>query len=245
MTTAGKSWSFEKIASVQAALRSRPLSAVAAEMGCSPANLRRRLAVADDSSGKQVYELRLAGMEFRDIAVELGLPVEPATTRRLYMRLVRYCERAGVEYPQPEKRATSPRSWFKESDLRRIVALLEERAARLEATDNWYVAFVLSLSLREVKTGIAELRRRGIIASGIVPTTAGVEEAALRQNSAAAMDRVLCAIVEARKRDEDESLATLCDKLPFSRSTINLSIVRLRDDGYLLRRGHLALRNAR
>lgn len=245
MVNAGKSWSFEKIASVRAALRTRPASAVAAEMGCSPANLRRRLASANDTTGERVYALRCAGVEFNDIAVELGLEPSPAATRRLYMRLVRYCERAGVEYPHPVRVEVAPTPNYEEASLDRITRFLEERAARLEATDNWCIADKLQLSLKEVKCGVAELRRRGVVAAGIVPTTAGIEEAARHAQSKLSIHRVLHAIVESWARGSDESLTSLCDKLPLARSTINLSIVRLRDDGYLMRRGHLALRNAR
>lgn len=245
MANAGKSWSFEKIASVRDALRRAPVSVVAAEMGCSPANLRRRLTSANDTVGERVYTLRCAGAEFSDIAAELGLEPAPATTRRLYMRLVRYCERAGVEYPHPVRVEVAPTPTYREASLDRITRLLEERAARLEATDNGCLADTLQLPSKEVKCSVAELRRRGVIASGIVPTAAGVEEAAQRAQSGLSIHRVLHTIVESWTHGSSESLASLCDKLPLAHSTINVSIVRLRDDGYLMRRGHLALRNAR
>jgi hypothetical protein len=246
MSAAGKSWSFEKIAPIRAALRTRSASEVAAELGCSVANLRRRLASADNTTGERVYALRSAGAEFSDIAVELGLAPGPATTRRLYMRLVRYCERAGVEYPRPARRdEVEPTPSCEEANLDRIIRLIATRAARLEATDNWCIANKLQLSLKEVKCSIAELRRRRVIAAGIVPTATGLEEAARHARSKLAVHRVLWAIAESWAEGSDESLTSLCDKLPLARSTINLSIVRLRDDGYLMRRGHLALRNAR
>lgn len=248
MSAAGKPWSFEKIAFVRAALLTRPVSAVAAEMGCSIANLRRRLASADDTTGERVYARRCAGAEFNEIAAEMGWEPGPAATRRLYMRLVRYCERAEVEYPRPVPPSAppAPRPSFEERNLDRIAKLIADRAALLEATDNWVVSSKLQLSLRETKSATAELRRRGVLASGIVPTAAGIEEAARRPRSSLAIDQTLHAVVDAWTHNHSsESLTSLCDKLPLARSTINLSIVRLRDDGYLLRRGHLALRNAR
>ena len=52
----------------------------------------------------RIYALRLAGSSYLEIAADLGLPPEERTVRMLYNRLSRYCVRAGVPMPHPNRR---------------------------------------------------------------------------------------------------------------------------------------------
>jgi len=244
----GKSWSEDHVTAIRVRLNQGETQAhIARELGCTPSNLSKRLKAADDPIGKRVYTLRCEGLAFDDIAHDLGLEPNSTSTRRLYMRLVRYCERVGVEYPKVEREPAEPAPInLDEATLFRIVFLLRRRAARLEDSDNSVVADTLHISDRDVKLYTAELRRRNVVANGIVPTEAGRQRAAALDQPKTVRDTVLVAVVAAWSSSGPcETLRSLCDKLAYSRSAINLAIVRLRDDGLLAPRGHLYLRDRR
>lgn len=244
---AGKPWPLAKAAAVRAALEARAAAEVAEELGCTVNNMYRRLRTADDPIGRRIYTHRTQGRSFDEIAALLNMEVGPQASRRLYMRLVRYCERAELAYPKVEKPAIPWRERIDAATLDRIVGLLEERAGRLEDSDNVVVEDALQLSSRDVKLHLAELRRRGWVANGIVPTPEGIaiveRWAATSTPALCAFDAVLCAVVEAWASGAPcETLRSLGEKLSFSHSTLNLAIVRLRDAGLLARRGTLHLR---
>jgi hypothetical protein len=48
-----------------------------------------------------IYTMRFAGKSYREIAERLGILYTRENTRLLYMRLVRYCKRAGCKVPHP------------------------------------------------------------------------------------------------------------------------------------------------
>lgn len=248
MTRKGKSWTEDQVTAIRVRLgRGESMRSVAASIGCTVANISRRLKAADDPIGKRVYTMRCEAMSFDDVAREFNMEPGPPTTRRLYMRLVRYCERAGVAYPHVERAPAPPAPRTYDEDLMfRLVFLLRRRAARLEDSDNEVVADTLQVSETILKFHVAELRRRNIIANGIVPTREGHELAASEGLDSTVRTEVLRTVVKTWASNEPcETLRSLSEKLPFSRSSINLAIVRLRDDGFLAPRGNLYLRDLR
>jgi biotin operon repressor len=241
--TRGRSWTATEIANVQALLAAGQTQAqVAAALGCSPSNVNKRLRALADPIGPRVYALRVAGVEFPAIASELGMEPGPVSTRRLYMRLVRYCERIDAPYPRltPEPpRGGEPRT-FDGATLFRISFFVRRRAGRGQASNIMDVAAALKLSERDVRLYTAELRRRGVLANGAVPTGRGLVEADLVRNSGKAHHAVLCAVVDAWTSGAPcETLRSLHQKLRYNRSTINVAIVRLRDEGFVAPRGNL------
>jgi biotin operon repressor/transcriptional regulator with XRE-family HTH domain len=244
----GKSWSEDHVTAIRARLSQGETQArIAQDLGCTPSNLSKRLKAADDPIGKRVYTLRCEGLAFDDISRDFNMEPGGSSTRRLYMRLVRYCERAGLEYPKVERAPTEPAPVvFDETVLFKIVFVLGRRAARGEDSDNDVIADTLHISDRDVKLHIAELRRRNVIANGIVPTQAGLQCAASMDAPVTVRDAVLLASVTAWSSSGPcETLRSLCDKLAYSRSALNLAIVRLRDGGLLAPRGNLHLRDRR
>lgn len=248
----GKSWSGEKVAEVRALLAAgQTQQQVAAKLGCSPSNISKRLKSADDTSAKQIYELRSRGFSFYDIAERLDMKPCEASMRRLYMRLVRYCERSGLTYPRAGRAKTAPPSEpapyvFDETQLFRVSFFIRRRAGRGQAIRNTDVADGLGLSDREAKFYIAELRRRNVLSNGIVPTQQGIDLLTDAEPPDYARFDVLRAIVEAWTSGAPcETLRSLREKLPYSPSTVNLAIVQLRDEGLVAPRGYLYPRGRR
>lgn len=255
--TMGRSWTTKKAERVWKQLRGGVnVNTIASMHGCTVSNIHRRLRTAGyDPHGANVsenvqnnqagliYARRKAGLEFNEIAVELGLEPSPANTRRLYMRLVRYCERAEVPYPhQPRKRRERvDRAEVYRTDevTRRAVAALKKTTLPGGVVD--YPAFKAEMGIdaRRLKTVIAELRRRHILADGLAvmpfkvspPINAGSETA------------VLHAIVEAwDSHGPCASLDTLVASLGYSRSTVNIAIIKLRSLNLVYPRGTLVCR---
>lgn len=249
----GRSWSGKKVAEVRALLAAgQTQQQVAAAIGCSPSNISKRLKAADDTSAKQIYELRLRGLGFYAIAEQLGMEPCDASMRRLYMRLVRYCERSGLTYPRAGRaKDTLPPSEpepyvFDEMQLFRISFFIRRRAGRGQAIRNTDVADGLGLSDREAKFYIAELRRRNVLSNGIVPTQQGIDLLVDAEPPSYARFDVLRAIVDAWTSGSPcETLRSLREKLPYGPSTVNLAIVQLRDEGLVAPRGYLYPRGRR
>lgn len=243
MKSRGHSWTEEEIANVQALLAAgQTQRQVAAALGCTASNINKRLRALNDTVGPRIYEMRKAGEEFPAIAEALGLEPSPASTRRLYMRLVRYCERIGEPYPRltPEPPHDGEPRAFDGATLFRISFFVRRRAGRGQASTILDVAAALKLSERDVRLYTAELRRRGVLANGIVPTGRGLVEADLVRNSWKSHHQVLCAVVDAWTSGAPcETLRSLEPKLRYNRSTINTAIVRLRDEGFVAPRGNL------
>lgn len=51
----------------------------------------------------RIYALRVAGTPYLEIAAALGLPQDQKSVRTLYIRLRRYCARAGIPMPHPNR----------------------------------------------------------------------------------------------------------------------------------------------
>lgn len=255
--SAGRSWTTKKAERVWRQLRGGVnVNTIASLHGCTATNIHRRLRTAGyDPHGANVsenvqnnqagliYARRKAGVEFHEIAIELGLEPTPSNRRRLYMRLVRYCERAEVPYPrQPKQRKVRvDRSAKFRGDpiVERAVEVLRKTSVPGGVVD--YPAFkeAMGLDTRCLKTVIAELRRRHILADGLAvmpfevspPINAGSETA------------VLHAIVEAWDSDGPcVSLDTLVASLGYSRSTVNIAIIKLRSLNLVYPRGTLVRR---
>jgi len=172
------------------------------------------------------------------------------TTRCLYMRLVRYCERAGAKYPRMPKK----RKKYTYSPARRIVAtdemvektlkVLDEHAARSRHLNNTALKTALQTNENYVRVVAAEMRRRRLLADGLAPTEAGVA-AAEEIGDRTSVDIILAAVVSAwTSGRECEGLGSLMKSTGFSRSTVNVAIIKLRDQGLLFPRGFLILRKA-
>jgi hypothetical protein len=212
-------------------------------IGYSPAKLaqtRKRLSV----QGSKIYTLRKQGKEFTAIAVELGLEPSKATTRKLYMRLVRYCKNAGVIYPRLPKKPTRrmyarrPRAanWVS------ATAKLRSLTAPSCPLHNNILASALGVTARDLPHVLAELRRRRVIANGLAPTLAGIE-AARNMQSSYCVDQVLARAVTAWDTGAPcETLGSLIKTTGFCRSSINVAIISLRERGLLHPRGLCILR---
>jgi hypothetical protein len=253
----GRSWTTKKAERVWKQLRGgMNVNTIASMHGCTATNIHRRLRTAGyDPHGANmaenvqnnhaglIYARRRAGAEFNEIAVELGMEPTPGNMRRLYMRLVRYCERAEVPYPhQPKRRKerVDQTAAFRSDDVvHRAVEALKKTSVPGGVVD--YAAFreAMGIDARRLKTIIAELRRRHILADGLVvmpfeispPVNAGSETA------------VLHAIVEAWDGDGPcASLNTLVQSLGYSRSTVNIAIIKLRSLNLVYPRGTLVRR---
>jgi len=255
--TPGKPWTLRRVDRVLRAIREGTSTKTVAEQeGCTVNNLHKRLRTAgydpkgaraaeasESLSGGQIYAMRKAGQEFREIAVAVGMEPNAVTVRRLYMRLVRYCERAEVPYPRHHRPAGAARPALTDAMLANATQALVKHAALGETLDNISLSVALRAPVRETKMCIAELRRRGVVANGVVPTPAGIRENAKIDEAKTSVLAVLRAVVSAWTSSAPcETLSSLCAKLPFTRSAINLALVRLRDDGYLAPRGLLYLR---
>jgi len=212
------------------------------EAGLEPSKLRRARQ-RDDVMASKIYTLRMSGKSFPEIADEFGMEQGDVTIRRLYMRLVRYCERAGAKYPHmPRKRGKStwkakPRD-VTEQLITTAVKVIDEHAARSRLLNNVALAKVLGENVDFVKKLLGTMRRRKLIADGLAPTPAGLRRAAEIGNAVTSKDVVLARAaktwVQARPC---ESLTSLLVSTSFSRSTVNVAIIRLRDEELLYPRG--------
>ena len=256
----GRSWTTKKAERVWKRLRAGvSVQTIAADEGCTVTNIHRRLRTAgyspaDAKRAESVEELRTAkiyagrkeGKSFNEIAVELGMEPSNLTTRRLYMRLVRYCERADVPYPhapkKPRSRSYTPRVWaIGDADVAEAVAALKEASRRLKVYDNER----LSLELRTtddkyVKTLVAEMRRRRVLADGLVPTGKTSTERLL-ESEKRTYDLIIKAWADPSRGCE--TLSSLVDQLGYARHTVNIAIIRLRKLGLVEPRGYLHLRD--
>lgn len=255
--TMGRSWTTKKVERVWRQLRAGVnVNTIASQHGCTVSNIHRRLRTAgydphganvsenvENNRSSLIYARRKAGVEFHEIAVELGMEPTPSNRRRLYMRLVRFCERAEVPYPhQPKKRrdTSDKRALLRSDDMvRRAVEALATTSVPGGLVD--YTAFkaALGVDARDLKLVVAELRRRRILADGLSlmpfevspPINAGSETA------------VLHAIVKAWDSDGPcASLDTLVESLGYSRSTVNIAIIKLRSLNLVYPRGTLVRR---
>lgn len=257
----GRSWTTKKAERVWKRLRAGvSVQTIAADEGCTVTNIHRRLRTAgyspaDAKRAESVEEMRTAriyaarkeGKSFNEIAVELGMEPSNLTTRRLYMRLVRYCERADVPYPHAPKKPRSrssytPRVWaIGDADVAEAVAALKEASRRLKVYDNER----LSLELRTtddkyVKTLVAEMRRRRVLADGLVPTGKTSTERLL-ESEKRTYDLIIKAWADPSRGCE--TLSSLVDQLGYARHTVNIAIIRLRKLGLVEPRGYLHLRD--
>lgn len=252
----GRSWTTKRVERVWKQLRSGVnVKTIAAQQGCSVTNIHRRLRTAGyDPHGANVaenvesnrsgliYARRREGVEFADIAVELGMEPTPSNVRRLYMRLVRYCERAEVPYPRVPRtrRPVSHRTEAMRADavITKAKKALHTLAAPGCATTNTALATSLGLHEREGKLVVAELRRRRVLADGLAPMPFEISPALTAAETA-----VLHAIVVAWDQGKPcESLDSLTAKLNYSKSTINVAIIKLRSLNLVYPRGMLVLR---
>lgn len=246
----GRAWTLRRAEHVWKQLRAgMNVKTVAALQGCSVANIHRRLRCAgydpaearrqeslEELQAAKIYARRKQGVEFADIAIELGMEPTREAQRCLYMRLVRYCERAEVQYPRMLKK----RAPYKPVPCNPDLSLIEPGTALLRKAplDPEVFCMQLGVNTREVKFIIAEMRRRNIIANGLVPTE--------KQDTDRPGSEL--AVMEAVRLAWDtptqpcETLGTLTEKLPFMRGTVNLAIVNLRRDGLIAPRGLLYLR---
>jgi hypothetical protein len=252
----GRSWTTKRVERVWKQLRSGvSVKLIAAQQGCTVTNIHRRLRTAgydpqgaamaenvESNRSGLIYARRREGVEFADIAVELGLEPTPSNVRRLYMRLVRYCERAEVPYPRVPRRhrAVSNRTEAMRADavITKAKKALHTLAAPGCATTNTALATSLGLPERESKLVVAELRRKRILADGLAPMPFEVSAPLLASETA-----VLHAIVVAWDQGMPcESLDSLTAKLNYSKSTINVAIIKLRSLNLVYPRGMLVLR---
>jgi len=252
----GRSWTTKKAERVWKQLRGGVnVKTIASMHGCTVTNIHRRLRTAGyDPHGANVsenvqnnqagliYARRKAGVEFHEIAVELGLEPTPSNRRRLYMRLVRYCERAEVPYPhQPRQRKVQVdrTEEFRSDDIvRRAVDVLRKISVPGGVVN--YPAFkeAMGLDTRRLKTVIAELRRRHILADGLAVMPFQLAPAGERSDAV-----VFDAIVMAWDSSGPcASLDTLVASLGYSRSTVNLAIIKLRSLNLVYPRGTLVRR---
>jgi hypothetical protein len=259
----GRSWTTKKAERVWNRLRAGvSVQTIAADEGCTVTNIHRRLRTAgyspeDARRAESVEELRTAkiyadrkaGKSFNEIAEELGMEPSNLTTRRLYMRLVRYCERADVPYPHmprarnPNRRKYyGPRQWVvTDADVAEAVAALRRAADKGKVYDNER----LSLELRTtddkyVKTLVAEMRRRRVLADGLVPSGKTTTERLLGSEQRT-YDLIIKAWADPSRGCE--TLSSLVDQLGYARHTVNIAIIKLRKLGLVEPRGYLHLRD--
>lgn len=232
---------------------------IAEQNNCTVRNIHRRLKCAGfdpeaarradtshDMQNERIYTLRKAGKTYQEIAVDLGMEPCDQTTRTLYMRLSRYCERIEIPYPvvvRPKQpRAYTPPA-MRDDVIDAIVAALRAAEAEGEALRPEDLPARTKLPEHVIKAHIGELRRRGLVADGIVPAMGeAIHEAQARAGAEAF---VLMACIQAwLSGAELPTLETLTAADQFSRSFLNATIVKLRRDGLLRPRGYLYLRVA-
>jgi DNA-binding IclR family transcriptional regulator len=123
--------------------------------------------------------------------------------------------------------------------MQECMRTLHSRAAQEYHTSWPDLAEVLEINGATARKLIADLRRRGFVAApGLYPTALGMREwMTLPENSS--RWKIMRLVVENWLNPSEPAitLTTLERTLDASRSTINLSIVRLRDMNYLEPRG--------
>lgn len=260
-STKGRPWTTKRIQRTWEQMRSgTDVKTIAAQQGCTVSNIHKRLRAAGyDPAGayradsttelqlERIYAMRKQGYEFTEIAHDLGMLPSPQTTRTLYMRLVRYCERIEVPYPRA-MRVAKPRVPYRfsadEVNITKIIEVLRQRNEAGLDTDVLDLADEADLDDRVVKFYVAEMRRRHIIADGIVPSAEGLKAADLDVANPICADMVLqCVAAAWRSEGPCAKLDTLIETLDYSRSHININIVKLRDEGLFRPRGFLYLRD--
>jgi hypothetical protein len=263
MMSPGRPWTTKRLQRVWEQLRSGvDVRTIAAQQGCTVNNIHKRLRLngydpaeshrADSSRDmhlERIYSMRKQGKEFSEIARELGMEPGPMATRCLYMRLIRYCERIGAEYPRGPRRVRQAKQRvlvMSEETIQRLVETLRERANMEQPTTVYDLALHADLPERDVKAYVAEMRRRYLIADGIVPLPKAVHAAGIitDQKNASCYDAVIGSVVEAWcSTGPCATLERLHETVPYSKSYINYAIVRLREEGYFALRGYLHLRD--
>ena len=257
----GQSWTTKRAERVWKKLRNGMcVKTLAAEEGCGVRNIHRRLKVAGYSSESarreesreelqagKIYADRKGGKEFTEIAEELGMEPTKMNVRKLYMRLVRYCERAGVPYPhmpRKRKRSSPGRKTVPgpETDalIDKAVRILQARAEKDEQTDLLDLSDALNRADRDTKSLVAEMRRRLILSDGVVPTPGAVVPDSLTPSERAVLNAVQAAWDNPTQ--PCETLSSLKSRVPFAHSSINLALVKLRHYNLIEPRGFLYLR---
>jgi NMD protein affecting ribosome stability and mRNA decay len=163
--------------------------------------------------------------------------------RRLYMRLVRYCERAEVPYPKMPRRSRRPGrrgGRHTQPDFSLIdgcVAMMKKHPQPMSVED---FAAKVGVDTRIAKRLIAEMRRRRLLADGIVP----IKGATTNERLVSSEVFVLEAVREAwnDKDRQCHSLGSLVDYGRYARHTISIAIIKLRKLGLVEARGGLYLR---
>lgn len=259
----GPAWTRKKFDTVWKRYESGvPASELAKEHGCTTSNIYKRLRKVGYSPDKvarklrrlevqasKIYTLRKQGRSFDEVAVELGMEPSAATTRKLYMRLVRYCKSAGVVYPRLAAKRP-PRS---NTRVRRRInpqlanlSLVTDKIRSLTAPGCpigiTELAAGLGVSVRDLNGVLAELRRRKVISDGLSPTSRGIELAENMQPGYC-LEHVLTRVVGAWTTGKTcETLGSLEASLDFCRSSVNVAIISLRQKDLLHPRGLLILR---
>lgn len=260
-TQKGRPWTMKRIQRVWDQLRAgTDVKTIAAQQGCTVRNVHRRMQTAGYDLAatnrakattelrlERIYAMRKQGKEFPEIAEALGMEPGQQTTRTLYMRLVRYCERIEVPYPRVTKQS-KPREPYRfapeEVNITKIIEVLRQREEASLDTDVLDLADEVGLDDRMVKFYVAEMRRRRIITDGIVPSAEGLKAADLDVANPICADMVLqCVAAAWRSEGPCAKLDTLTEMLDYSRSHININIVKLRDEGLFRPRGFLYLRD--
>ena len=250
----GRPWTTKKAERVWKRLRGGVnVNTIAADMGCTVTNIHKRLRTAGyspnsgrrtdvDANAKLILERRKAGVEFGDIAVELGMEPSRMVTRCLYMRLVRYCEREEIPYPH----ATRQRKHQGNRNIPAVTPMMvtdaiiavKKRVKRGEQTDVMDLSDALHVPDRLAKRIVAEMRRRRLAADGLVPTKVDADPK-LTGCERAVMDAARAAWADEKR--PCETLTTLAST-GYARATLNIAIVNLRNLGLLEPRGFIYLR---
>jgi len=237
----------------QRRLNGEATAAIAADIGCTVGNLNRRWrGIGLDpmrhyrnrenrkSNGYRIWVLRREGKTYREIAMLLGFPPDESGERLIYMRLVRYCRRAGVIMPPAP---TTDRVFVTPAQLRAVEICIRGRAAQ-ELHTSWPdIVEDTKIQGSVVRMAVASLRRRGIVArSGLAPTAQGMREWHQLPHGARRRIMELVTLDWVSPDKELHTLGSLVERLGLQRSTLNTAICRLREANYLEPRGTLSLR---
>lgn len=252
----GKSWTTKRAERIWNRLRSGVhVSTIAADEGCTVTNIHRRLRAVGYSSEEErrrrareetqaakIYARRKEGRSFEEIAAELGLEHNSSTMRRLYMRLVRYCERAEVPYPKMPKKSRpgrrgGPHTQPDYSLIDGCVAMMKKHPQPMSIED---FAEKVGVDARIAKRLVAEMRRRRLLADGIVPIKGATTEERLVGSEVFVLEAVREAWND--KDRQCHSLGSLVDYGRYARHTLSIAIIKLRKLGLVEARGGLYLR---
>lgn len=252
----GRSWTTKKAERVWKRLRAGVhVETLAADEGCTVTNIHRRLRTAgyspsqarrvesaEEMQAAKIYAMRKAGQSFEEIAVELGQEPGTLTMRRLYMRLVRYCERAEVPYPKMPKKSRpgrrgGPHTKPDYSLVDGCVAMMKKHPQPMSIED---FAEKVGVDARIAKRIVAEMRRRRLLADGIVPIKGATTEEHLTGSEVFVFEAVREAWND--KDQQCHSLGSLVDYGRYARHTLSIAIIKLRKLGLVEARGGLYLR---